>query len=83
MLLISYLPKLTSLVWIYIGFSLFAVYLGGMLDLPTWVAKISPFGHIPAYPTEEISFLVLGVLTLIAVVLVGIGFKKYSNRESL
>jgi len=83
LVLISYLPRLTSIVWAYLGYAFFTVYLGRILDLPGWVAKLSPFGHVPQIPVEEMNIVNLTVLTGIAVVLTIAGFVKYNKREMM
>ena len=57
----------------------FVVYLGMLaagLD-----GKLSPFGHTPQVPVEEVKPLPVIVLTLIALVLVCIGFTGYNRRD--
>ena len=41
--LIGYLPRLTGLTWLYLGYSFFVVYLGDMLQLPGWMNNLSPY----------------------------------------
>jgi len=82
-LLISYLPRYTGLVWAYLGFSFFAVYLGKLLELPDWVSKISPFGHLPQIPIEDMSWTSPIVLTVIAILFMAVGFIKYKKRDMI
>ena len=80
-LLIGIAPKATSLTWIYLLYSFIVVYLGGLLQFPEWMRKLSPYGHIPQLPVEEINFMTLFLLTIIAVVLVIVGFIGYRRRD--
>lgn len=80
-LLIGFIPRLTGLSWAYLGYSFFVVYLGGMLQLPEWMAKLSPFGHIPQIPIEEINWGIILVLIFIAIALVVAGFWAYNRRD--
>lgn len=80
-ILIGWAPRFTGMVWLYLGYSFFVVYLGGMLKLPDWMAKLSLFGHTPQVPVEEVKPLPVIVLTLIALVLVCIGFAGYNRRD--
>lgn len=80
-LLIGFMPKLTSLTWAYLGYSFFIVYMGDMLQLPEWMANLSPFGHIPQIPIEEINFLSLTILTIISILLIGAGLMGYKRRD--
>ncbi|MGG0718168.1 ABC transporter permease [Robertmurraya massiliosenegalensis] len=77
--LIGFLPKLTSLIWIYFIYSFFVLYLGNLMQFPNWVGKLSPFGHVPHVPIEDATFMPMFVLSVIAVVLIIfslVGFRK-------
>ncbi len=80
-LLIGFVPRLASLTWAYLGYSFFVVYLGDMLQLPDWMNYLSPFGHIPQVPMEDINMVTILGLTLIAMVLMGLGFAGYNRRD--
>ncbi len=79
--LIGYFPQMTNLVWLYLGYSFIVVYLGGLLQFPEWLEKLSPFGHIPQLPVEEMNFVKVFIVTNIALVLMLIGFKGYTKRD--
>lgn len=80
-LFIGWMPRLTGFTWLYLGYSFFIVYLGDILQLPSWMADVSPFGHIPQIPMEEINPLTMIVLILIAIVLIIVGFVGYNRRD--
>lgn len=80
-LFIGILPEWTGFTWIYLGFSFFAVYLGGILQLPEWLKKLSPFGNIPQLPVDEINYPTLLVMTVLAIILSIIGFVFYRKRD--
>jgi ABC-2 type transport system permease protein len=80
-LLIGYLPKISSFVWGYLLYSFIILYLGGMLDLPEWLGKLSPFGYIPQLPVEEMEWIPIIILSVIAAVLIIAGFIGYSKRD--
>lgn len=81
MALIACLPERVSLVYVYLGYSFFAVYMGRIAGLPDWMAKLTPFGYIPQVPVDEISLLPLAALTAIALLLMGTGFWGYARRD--
>ncbi|TFE01653.1 ABC transporter permease [Jeotgalibacillus salarius] len=74
-------PGITGIAWGYLIYSFLVVYLGGLLQLPEWPGKLSPFGHVPQIPGEEISYLSLLILTVIAAVLIVAGLKFYQSRD--
>ncbi|MDT8861209.1 ABC transporter permease [Alkalihalobacillus sp. MEB130] len=80
-LLIGILPQYTGFTWLYLGYSFLVVYLGGLLQFPEWMGKFSPYGHIPQLPVEEMNYLILAILTSVAVILTYVGFYSYRNRD--
>ena len=80
-LLIGFVPQAASLTWLYLGYSFIVVYLGGLLQFPEWLGKLSPFGNIPKVPIEAIDFTKITVITAIALVLTVIGFMGYNKRD--
>lgn len=80
-LLIGFYPKATGFVWLYLIFAFFVVYLGRALQLPEWTAELTPFGHIPQIPVDDMNFVTVSVLTVIAAVLSVFGFAGYNRRD--
>ncbi|MBT2581514.1 ABC transporter permease [Planococcus sp. ISL-109] len=81
LLFIGFLPSWASIVWLYLGFSFFVVYLGELLQLPDWVGKLTPYGHIPSIPLEEVDYGVLALLLGIAVILSVMGAAGFRSRD--
>ncbi|MED4164715.1 ABC transporter permease [Halalkalibacterium halodurans] len=81
MLLIGLIPQMTGITWLYLGYSFFVVYLGGLLQFPEWLGQLSPFGHIPQLPVEDLNILSVSVLTGLAAILAAIGFIGYRKRD--
>jgi ABC-2 type transport system permease protein len=77
------LPRAASLAWLLFAFSFYVVYFGRILDLPNFVAKISPFGSIPQLPVQDFEVFSSLVLTVIAIVFAGIGIFRYSKRDMM
>ena len=80
-LFIGAVPKLASLTWFYLLYSFIVVYLGGLLQFPEWMANLSPFGHIPQIPVEEMDFMKVAILTIIGIILSVAGFIGYNKRD--
>lgn len=79
--IIGAITQLTGLTWLYLLYSFIVVYLGGLLQFPEWMANLSPFGHVPQIPVEDMDFMKVMVLTVIAVVITIIGFIAYNKRD--
>lgn len=80
-LLVGIAPNLTGLVWLYLGYSFIVVYLGGLFQFPAWLSELSPFGHIPQYPVDQLEWLKACLLTIIAIVIMIAGFVGYRRRD--
>ncbi|MCP1102874.1 ABC-2 type transport system permease protein [Aequitasia blattaphilus] len=80
-MLIAFLPGKTSLSYLYLGYSFFAVYFGELIKLPEWMKKLTPFGHVSRYPVEEIKVLPLVIMTLLGVGLLAISSIGYRKRD--
>jgi len=79
--LVGLIPKAIGIIWGYFSFTFLLMFFGRMEIFPSWTEYLSPFGWIPLLPVEEITFLPLIVLTLIAAVLTVAGFFFYRNRD--
>lgn len=82
-LLAAALPHRLALGYSYLGFSFFAVYFGRLMDLPPWVQRLTPLGHVPAYPMEAFRAGPLLALTALAAALVLLAFLLYRRRDLL
>ena len=79
--LIGFLPKLTGFIWVYLTYSFFVLYLGGLFQFPEWVGKLSPFGYIPQLPIESMEWTTAIILIIIAMLLMVAGFIGYRKRD--
>ncbi|QFT89052.1 ABC-2 family transporter protein [Bacillus sp. THAF10] len=80
-LTIGWKPGLTGITWAYLGYSFFVVYLGNMLKFPEWMGNLSPYGHIPNIPVDELQWQNLLILSIISLMLMTIGFIGYHRRD--
>ncbi|WP_391119151.1 ABC transporter permease [Psychrobacillus sp. L3] len=82
-LLVGYIPQFTGFAWLYLVYSFVVVYLGGLLQFPNWMSNLSPYGHIPRLPVQEMDYMSVTVLLIIAIVLATAGFISYNRRDIL
>ncbi|WP_088006676.1 ABC transporter permease [Indiicoccus explosivorum] len=80
-LLLGWLPRRTGLAYFYLAYSFFVVYLGGMLQLPDWLAGLSPFDYVPRLPVEEYEAGSMTLLTFAALALTVTGMYGYRRRD--
>jgi ABC-2 type transport system permease protein len=79
--LVGLMPKLSGLVWVLFGYSFMTVYFGPLMNLPEWMAKLSPFGHVPELAAKNISVMPIAVLMVIATALTFIGIISFRRRD--
>ncbi|PGZ15445.1 ABC transporter permease [Bacillus cereus] len=80
-LFIGFAPKFSGLTWVYLTYSFFVIYLGGLFQLPKWMSNLTPFGYIPRLPVEEVDFVKFSILVVVAIVLMVLGFVGYNKRD--
>lgn len=81
MLVIAYIPKMTKLIWIFLGLCFFVAYIGKILQLPEWLINFTPFGSIPKLPVDDFSIIPLIILTIITIAMSVAGFIGYRKRD--
>ncbi len=79
--LYGWLPRFSAAVWILVIYAFFTGYFGRILQLPEWMDKLSPFGHVPQLPAAEMTWAPLAVLTAIAAGLVLLGITGLRRRD--
>jgi ABC-2 type transport system permease protein len=52
-----------------------------LLGLPSWVADVSPYSHVPKVPAEPVDWMPLVLLSAIAAVLVAAAWWRYRERD--
>jgi ABC-2 type transport system permease protein len=82
-LLVGAFPKATVFTWGYIGYTFFIMFFGGIVNLPDFLKKTTPFGYIPMLIIEDINWFSMAVLTLIAALLTVIGLTAYRKRDMI
>ncbi|ARK30589.1 ABC transporter permease [Halalkalibacter krulwichiae] len=82
-LLIGFFPRLTNVIWLYLGYSFLVVYLGGLLQFPEWMGNLSPYGHVPQVPVEESNFVSLSILICLSIAAMILGLFSYKKRDLL
>ncbi|MBW1600311.1 ABC transporter permease [Streptomyces sp. JJ38] len=79
--LFGWLPRALPLAWAVPLWGFVVDYLGPILQLPDWLARLSPFGHVPSLPADPVAWTPLLVLTLLAAALVALGLAGLRRRD--
>ncbi|MGX2996262.1 ABC transporter permease [Streptomyces sp. JNUCC 64] len=74
-------PRLAPLAWGVAGGALLLGWIGPALDVPGWVLDLSPFGHLPRLPGEDLRWTPVVALTLLAAALVTAGLTALRRRD--
>ena len=78
----GFVPRLSvSLSWAVYGVSVLVAMFGSLFSLSEDVIKATPFGAVPRLPAENFTLMPLVVLTLIAVLLGGLGIWRFCTRD--
>jgi ABC-2 type transport system permease protein len=80
LVVVAWLPRIDWLGWALLAGVVFLGELGPLMNLPSWVQKISPFAHTPKIPVEAMSWSPEVVLTVIAAALVVVAVVGYRRR---
>lgn len=78
--LIGIAPRWAQAAWVVITWSGFVVFVGGLLDLPSWVMDISALGHIIEVGADT-SWAPLVVQALVGTVGLGVGWFAFTRRD--
>ncbi|WP_017585044.1 ABC transporter permease [Nocardiopsis ganjiahuensis] len=74
-------PRLTGLLWLWLGYSILATVMGGLLEFPDWAMNLSAFELLPRLPVEDfepLPYVLYSGAVLLAGALSLVGFR---NRD--
>lgn len=79
--LFGWLPGAAAAAWLVPVYAFLVGYLGQILQFPDWLNDVSPFGHVPQLPAQEMDWTPLAVLTAIAAALIAVGLAGFRRRD--
>lgn len=82
-LLYGLVPKASAGAWAAGGLVLALGWIGPALDLPPWLGRLSPYGHLPKLPGAALTWPPLLALTATAAALVAGGLAGLRRRDML
>ena len=80
-LLIGWLPRYSVLAWATLVIAFVVAMFGPILDLPSWMMRLSPFERLPRMPAEPWQIGSTATLLAVAVVLGAVGLVTYRRRD--
>ncbi len=81
MLLIGWAPRLLSLVWVLLGWTMFCTWLASLFDVPVWLTNLQPWGLLPKLPSDPMRWTPVIAETLLALALLAAGLLGYRRRD--
>lgn len=84
--LMAFIPRAASVIWIYLGFAFFMGMIGSILDFPKWALNLNIFHNIMKTTSATVlpntpNGTNLVIILIVALVLTGIGFIGYRKRD--
>lgn len=80
-LLYGAMPRAMGLVWALLGYSFFMGNFAGLIGLPEWLLKLSPYSHVADMPLEKFAPLPVAVLLGLTAVFILFGATALRRRE--
>ncbi|MFV0260581.1 MAG: ABC transporter permease [Acidimicrobiales bacterium] len=80
-LIIGVAPRWSVLTWAVVVWSFVVMMFGALLDLPGWLAALSPYDHVPLVPAESFRPLPVIALTAVAAGLSAVGTYGFRRRD--
>jgi ABC-2 type transport system permease protein len=75
------LPRWATVSWVPVIWLALTLFLGTLLDLPSWAMDLSPFTHTPLVPSADVEVTPLLGMAGLAVLLTLVGFLTYQRRD--
>ena len=79
--LYGWLPRAAPAAWLVPVYAFGVGYLGRVLRFPDWTEDLSPFGHVPQLPAQQLDLAPLAVLTAVAAALLAAGVWGFRRRD--
>ncbi len=80
-LLHGVVPRFAFLAWVGLAFSMVVMFFGELLRFPAAVVDVSPFSHLALAPAEDVRWLPVVLVALVALALSAAGQLAYRRRD--
>jgi ABC-2 type transport system permease protein len=79
--LVGWAPRAVGLAWLALAGCFVASWLGGLLTIPSWLERLSPFTSTPSAPAESVTTQPLVVLVAVGVAGLAAGIVGFARRD--
>ncbi len=79
--LVGALPRFAPFAWGVLIVTFMLTEIGPLTKLPSWLVNVSPFTHLSPLPGGQFEVVSAGILTLLALLLIGAGYWAYHHRD--
>jgi ABC-2 type transport system permease protein len=77
----AWLPRAGWLRWLAWIYAFVVAYYGQLLEMPGWLKGVSPFDHLAKYPAEDVAWLPIAMLVLVAAAISALGYAGARRRD--
>lgn len=74
-------PRIMSVAWAVVAWVAVVLFLGSLLNLPSWARDLSPLAHVALVPGAEPEAVPLVVISVLAAALTTVGFAGFRRRD--
>ncbi len=79
--MIGLFPRGMWVAWALVGWTVLTTWLLPLVDAPTWLIRLQPWGHLPHLPTDPMTWTPVLIESAIGVALLVAGFVGYRTRD--
>ncbi len=80
-LCIGVLPKASSLAWVALAVTFVVAMFGPILNLPSWLMRVSPFENLALVPAQPVGVVAVTVEAALAAAVLAAGVAGYRHRD--
>lgn len=81
LLLVGWAKNYTWIGWAYLVASFLVVYMGGLVNIPRWAQRLTPFGLLNRWPTEPFNWWAWAALVVGGALLTVVGAVGFRRRD--
>jgi ABC-2 type transport system permease protein len=79
--LFGIVPRALPVIWAVLLHGMIIGFFGPLMDLPQWVANVSPLLHVPEAPGEQLTVAPIAILTVLAVAITAVALFGFHRRD--